>query len=125
MLLLLASCKQVEYIHSHVSDTIYSSVVRIDSVRLVDSVHINTYTHGDTVYLEKIKVVYRDRFKTKHDTVYITKNEAIKMPIPTEREPSIWERIGGMLNEARWLIITAVVACVAFRIFRRKTPQKN
>jgi hypothetical protein len=88
-------------------------------------VHINTYSHGDTVYHEEIKVVYRDRFKTIHDTVYIIKNETIKTPIPTEREPSIWERIGGMLNEARWLIITAVVAYFAFRIFKRKTPPKN
>jgi hypothetical protein len=107
------------------SDMEYSAIVRIDSVRLVDSVHINTYSHGDTVYHEEIKVVYRDRVKTIHDTVYIIKNETIKTPIPTEREPSIWERIGGMLNEARWLIITAVVAYFAFRIFKRKTPPKN
>lgn len=120
MLMLLVSCKQVEYIHTNVSDTEYSSVVRIDSVRLVDSVHINTYTHGDTVYHEEIKVVYRDRFKIKYDTVYITKK--IETPIPTEREPSIWERISAMLKEARWLIITAVVAYIAYIFYRRKTP---
>lgn len=119
---LLASCKSVEVVEVVKTETLHSGTVRIDSVRILDSVYVDTYSKGDTVYLEKTKVVYRDRIKIVHDTLYLSEEKTKEIPIPTERKPSIWESISAMLKEARWLIITAVVAYVAFRIFRRKTP---
>lgn len=123
MLMIIASCRSVDVVELVRSDMRHSEIVRIDTVRIKDSVFVNTFTKGDTVYREIIKVVYRDRINIKRDTVYVTKENTQEIPTPTEREPSVWERIGAMFKEARWLIIAAVVAYVTYRIFRRKTPQ--
>jgi hypothetical protein len=119
---LLASCKSVEVVEVVKTETLHSGTVRIDSVRILDSVYVDTYSKGDTVYLEKTKVVYRDRIKIVHDTLYLSEEKTKEIPIPTERKPSIWESISAMLKEARWLIITAVVAYIAYIFYRRKTP---
>lgn len=119
---LLASCKNVEEVEVVKTETLHSGTVRIDSVRILDSVYVDTYSKGDTVYLEKTKVVYRDRIKIVHDTLYLSEEKTKEIPIPTERKPSIWESISAMLKEARWLIITAVVAYIAYIFYRRKTP---
>lgn len=121
--MIIASCRSVDVVELVRSDMRHSEIVRIDTVRIKDSVFVNTFTKGDTVYREIIKVVYRDRINIKRDTVYVTKENTQEIPTPTEREPSVWERIGAMFKEARWLIIAAVVAYVTYRIFRRKTPQ--
>ena len=119
---LLASCKSVEVVEVVKTETLHSGTVRIDSVRILDSVYVDTYSKGDTVYLEKTKVVYRDRIKIVHDTLYLSEEKTKEIPTPTERKPSIWESISAMLKEARWLIITAVVAYIAYIFYRRKTP---
>ena len=93
-IMLLASCRQVEYIpvHSTAKDTIYKESVKIDTFRLVDSVNVHTYTKGDTVYSTKTKVVYRDRYKYIHDTTYISRVDTIRVPIPVERKATLWEK---------------------------------
>lgn len=116
---LLASCKSVEVVEVV---KLHSGTARIDSVRILDSVYVDTYSKGDTVYFEKTKVVYRDRIKIVYDTLYLSEEKTKEIPIPTERKPSIWESISTMLKEAKWLIITAVVAYIAYIFYRRKTP---
>lgn len=95
VLLLLVGCKQVEYIpvESVVKDTIYRESVKIDSVLITDSVYLHIHTVGDTVYSEKTKVVFRDRFKYERDTVYLHRTDTIKVPIPIENKATIWEKI--------------------------------
>lgn len=95
IVLLLVGCKQVEYIpvESVVKDTIYKESVKIDSVLITDSVYLHIRTVGDTVYSEKTKVVYRDRFSLKHDTVFMSRTDTIKIPIPIEHEATIWDKI--------------------------------
>lgn len=98
MVLLLVGCKQVEYIsiESVVKDTIYRESVKIDSVIQTDSVYLHVHTIGDTVYSEKVKVLYRDRYKFERDTIYLHRTErtdTIKIPIPIEHEATMWEKI--------------------------------
>lgn len=92
--LLLASCKQVEYIpiESVVKDTIYRESVKIDSVILTDSVFLHIHTIGDTVYSEKVKVLYRDRYKYERDTIYLHRTDTIRVPVPIERKATLWEQ---------------------------------
>lgn len=94
MLVLLASCKQVEYIpiESVVKDTIYRESVKIDSVILTDSVFLHIHTIGDTVYSEKVKVLYRDRYKYERDTIYLHRTDTIRVPVPIERKATLWEQ---------------------------------
>jgi hypothetical protein len=92
VVLLLASCRQVEYIHTHTNDTIYRENVRIDSVFVADNVKEHIYTKGDTVYSEIVRVVYRDRYKYVYDTTYISRVDTIRVPVPTERKATLWEQ---------------------------------
>lgn len=92
--LLLVSCRQVEYIpiESVVKDTIYRESVKIDSVILADSVFLHIHTIGDTVYSEKVKVLYRDRYKYERDTIYLHRTDTIRVPVPIERKATLWEQ---------------------------------
>lgn len=110
--LLLASCKQVEYIHTHTNDTIYRENVKIDSVMLTDSVFLRVHTKGDTVYSEKVKVVYRDRYKYVYDTTYISRVDTIRIPIPIEHKPMIWERITD-----RFTVLIGAIIIVGFLLW--------
>lgn len=112
VLMLLASCKQVEYIHTHTNDTIYRENVRIDSVMLTDSVFLRVHTKGDTVYSEKVKVVYRDRYKYVYDTTYISRVDTIRIPIPIEHKPMIWERITD-----RFTVLIGAIIIVGFLLW--------
>lgn len=95
LLLLFAavSCKQVESVHTHTSDTVYVGSVKIDTFKLLDSVYYHIYTQGDTIYSEKTKVVYRDRYKYERDTIYLHRTDTIKIPIPIEHKATMWEKI--------------------------------
>lgn len=112
VLMLLASCKQVEYIHTHTNDTIYRENVKIDSVMLTDSVFLRVHTKGDTVYSEKVKVVYRDRYKYVYDTTYISRLDTIRIPIPIEHKPMIWERITD-----RFTVLIGAIIIVGFLLW--------
>lgn len=94
LLLLLAGCRQV-YVPFEISvrDTLVRENVRIDSIMLTDSVFFHIHTVGDTVFSEKTKVVYRDRFSLKHDTVFMSRTDTIKIPTPIEHKATAWERI--------------------------------
>lgn len=94
VLVLLASCKQVEYIpiESVVKDTIYRESVKIDSIILTDSVFLHIHTIDDTVYSEKVKVLYRDRYKYERDTIYLHRTDTIRVPVPIERKATLWEQ---------------------------------
>lgn len=113
--LLLVSCKQVEYIpiESVVKDTIYRENVRLDSVMLTDSVFLHVHTIGDTVYSEKVKVVYRDRYKYVYDTTYISRVDTIRVPVPTERKATLWEQtkenLSGLIRLAGLIVFCGFI----------------
>jgi hypothetical protein len=83
--------------------------VKIDTFRLLDSVYYHIYTQGDTIYSEKTKVVYRDRYKYIHDTTYISRVDTIKIPIPIEHKATIWERIEYRVDDVVSIIGVIIV----------------
>lgn len=110
-LLLLVGCKQVEYVpvENVVKDTIYKERVKIDSIIQTDSVYLHIHTVGDTVYSEKVKVLYRDRYKYERDTIYLHRTDTIKVPIPIEHKATIWERIEYRVDDVVSIIGVIIV----------------
>ena len=51
--------------------------VRVDSVRLKDSVYVSERTVGDTVYVVKTRTQWRDRLQLRVDTVYRSQTDTI------------------------------------------------
>lgn len=108
VVLLLASCKQVEYIHTTSQDTFSRESVKIDSTFSRENVKEFVFIKGDTVYIEKIIEKGIDRYKYIHDTVYIYKCDTIHVPVPFERKATLWEQtkenLGGLIRLAGLIV---------------------
>lgn len=78
-LLILCSCSKKIYVpvESVRIDTFVKSAVRVDSVRLTDSVYVVEKMQGDTFYITKTKTQWRDRLQLRVDTVYRSKMDTI------------------------------------------------
>ena len=78
-LLILCSCSKKIYVpvESVRIDTFVKSAVRVDSVRLTDSVYVVERMQGDTFYITKTKTQWRDRLQLRIDTVYRSKADTI------------------------------------------------
>jgi len=88
----MAGCK-TKYVavpEYHYSDSVRTEYVR-DSIIRHDSVYVNTYTQGDTVYLTK--VVTRDTYKDRivHDTLRLTLTDSVRVPLPTETKSEVYK----------------------------------
>lgn len=94
---LLGSCKTVkekDIERVEVHDTVRMVTVKRDSVVRYDSVFVNQYTKGDTVYRDKdvIRYAYIDR--VKRDTVYLDKVRIVEKEeekeVEKKQKPSVW-----------------------------------
>lgn len=122
MLSLLTGCKSVQYVPVETvrTDSVYVDRYLRDSIYQRDSVFINRWTVGDTIYQDKIvyKYIYRD--KVKYDTVGILRSDTVRVPFPVDRELSKWEQI--MLDVGGWAIgvviitILIVIGCMVYKL---------
>jgi len=83
VLWLLCGCvtRYVAVPEYHYSDSVRTEYVR-DSIIRHDSVYVNRYTQGDTVYLTKVvaRNTYKDRIV--HDTLRFTRTDSVAVPAP-------------------------------------------
>ena len=114
---LLSGCKSVQYVPVETvrTDSVYIDRFQRDSIYQRDSVFVNRWTAGDTVYQDKVvwKYVYRD--KVKYDTVAILRSDTVRVPYPVERRLSTWEQV--RLNVGGWAIGCMVITIIIFSIY--------
>lgn len=118
----LAGCKSVQYVPMETvrTDSIYVDRYQRDSIYQRDSVFVNRWIAGDTVYQDKViwKYVYRD--KVKYDTVAILRSDTINVPYPVECKLSKWEQL--KLNVGGWaisiiiIIVLIVMGCMVYKL---------
>lgn len=118
----LAGCKSVQYVPVETvrTDSIYVDRYQRDSIYQRDSVFVNRWTAGDTIYQDKVvwKYVYRD--KVKYDTVAILRSNTINVPYPVECKLSKWEQL--KLNVGGWaisiiiIIVLIVMGCMVYKL---------
>ena len=79
LVLLLSSCSRSVYVPVETVrvDTFLKTAVRVDSVRLTDSVYVSERTVGDTVYVVKTRTQWRDRLQLRVDTVYRSQTDTV------------------------------------------------
>lgn len=119
---LLSGCKSVQYVPVETvrTDSIYVDRYQRDSIYQRDSVFVNRWTAGDTIYQDKVvwKYVYRD--KVKYDTVAILRSDTINVPYPVECKLSKWEQL--KLNVGGWaisiiiIIVLIVMGCMVYKL---------
>lgn len=122
MLSLLAGCKSVQYVPFETvrTDSVYVDRYLRDSIYQRDSVFINRWTAGDTVYQDKVvwKYVYRD--KVKYDTVAILRSDSVRVPYPIDRKHTKWEQIrldvGGWAIGVVIITILIVIGCMVYKL---------
>lgn len=117
-----AGCKSVQYVPMETvrTDSIYVDRYQRDSIYQRDSVFVNRWTAGDTIYQDKVvwKYVYRD--KVKYDTVAILRSDTINVPYPVECKLSKWEQL--KLNVGGWaisiiiIIVLIVMGCMVYKL---------
>ena len=113
----LAGCKSVQYVPVETvrTDSIYVDRYQRDSIYQRDSVFVNRWIAGDTVYQDKVvwKYIYRD--KIKYDTVAILRSDTLRVPYPVESRLSTWEKI--RLKVGGWAIGCMVITIIIFSIY--------
>lgn len=89
LLLLLCSCRTIEPVVQHQTDTLYVSQVMRDSIYVHDSVRI--VEKGDTVTSYVYRYVYRDRYVA--DTVYESRTDTVTVSVDVPAELTDWQRL--------------------------------
>lgn len=119
---ILTGCKSVQFVPVETvkTDSFYIDRFQRDSIYQRDSVFVNRWTAGDTIYQDKVvwKYVYRD--KVKYDTVAILRSDTINVPYPVECKLSKWEQL--KLNVGGWaisiiiIIVLIVMGCMVYKL---------
>lgn len=118
---LLCGCRQMQYVPvvTVLHDSVYVTQVQRDSIIRFDSVYIRDA--GDTVWLEKYKYLYRDRWRV--DTLVSVRTDTVSVPLPVERKLTRWERVkleaGGYAIVIGFCVVLAVVGWMVYRIRRK------
>ena len=68
----------------HNTDTLYKTNLRVDSFRILDSVFVETFVRGDTVYKTHNVYKWRDRISYKTDTIFqfVLRSDSTQVPVP-------------------------------------------
>lgn len=76
------------------TDTLYKTNYIADTFRVHDSIYVESYAVGDTIYKTKNVYKWRDRVSVKTDTIYksILRADTIPVPAPVEHKATWWER---------------------------------
>lgn len=121
LICLLSGCKSVQYVPVETvrTDSVYVDRYLRDSIYQRDSVLINRWTAGDTVYQDKVvwKYVYRD--KVKYDTVAVLRLDSVRVPYPVERKLTRWEQF--RLDVGGWaigIVIIVILIVVGYMIYK-------
>lgn len=105
------------------TDTLYKARTSADTFRLHDSVYVEHYTRGDTVYSQKSVWRWRDRISVKTDTVYkaMLQTDTTRLPIPVERKLSTWERTQMRVGQFTiGAVVLVVLSLLLWLIHRRR-----
>lgn len=119
---ILTGCKSVQFVPVETvkTDSVYIDRFQRDSIYQRDSVFVNRWTAGDTIYQDKVvwKYVYRD--KVKYDTVAILRSDTVRVPYPVERRLTTWEQVrlnvGGWAIGAVIIFILIVVGIIVYKL---------
>lgn len=115
----LGACRSVRYIpvESVRLDSVVTILYQRDSIYQHDSVLVKE--KADTMLIERWHTRWSDR--VSHDTLYMSKTDTIRIPVPVERKLTKAERT--YIAIGKWsvgAVAGLVFAAICFIFFRRK-----
>ena len=123
VLTLLFGCTTTKYVPvpSISVDSVYVDRWLRDSVYLHDSVFVNQWTQGDTVFVDKVVTRYKYKDRLRHDTVAIVRTDSVQVPYPIEKDLGWWEKT----RLYSFPVLVAMVAVLAFVVVWLAIKQKK
>lgn len=121
LLCLLTGCRSVQYVPVETvkRDSIYLHKVTRDSIFKYDSIYVRD--KGDTLYVERWKYLYRDRWRV--DTLVSVRTDTVSVPYPVERKLTKWQQFkmdaGGYAIVIGFCVVLVVVGWMVYRIRRK------
>ena len=112
VLTLLFGCTTTRYVPvpSVSVDSVYVDRFHRDSVYLHDSVFVNQYSKGDTVFVDKVVIKYAYKDKWRYDTISIVRTDSVQIPYPVEKDLNWWDKT----RMYSFPLLVAIVAVLAF-----------
>lgn len=107
--LLLVSCRTAERVTEDVRsmrDTVYVSRLASDTVHTADTVRLLVRERGDTVWMARETVRWRDRSHVRHDTLWrertdtVTRVERMEVERPRKMGDWAWQMAAGAMGGA-------------------------
>ena len=104
------------------TDTLYRTNYIADTFRVHDSIYVESYMIGDTIYKTKNVYKWRDRVSVKTDTIYkaMLQTDTTRLPIPVERKLSTWERTQMHVGQFTIGAVVLVVLSLLLWLIHRK-----
>lgn len=104
------------------TDTLYKTNYIADTFRVHDSIYVESYAVGDTIYKTKNVYKWRDRVSVKTDTIYkaMLQTDTTRLPIPMERKLSTWERTQMHIGQFTIGAVVLVVLSLLLWLIHRK-----
>lgn len=105
------------------TDTLYKTNYKADTFRVHDSIYVESYAVGDTIYKTKNVYKWRDRVSVKTDTIYksILRADSIPVPVPVEHKATWWERTQMFAGKiAVGAVVLFVISLLLWLIHRRR-----
>lgn len=104
------------------TDTLYKTNYKADTFRVHDSVYVESYMIGDTIYKTKNVYKWRDRVSVKTDTIYksIMRADSIPVPVPVEHKATWWERTQMFVGKIAVGAVVLVVLSLLLWLIHRK-----
>lgn len=104
------------------TDTLYKTNYIADTFRVHDSIYVERYAVGDTIYKTKNVYKWRDRVSVKTDTIYksILRADSIPVPVPVERKATWWERTQMHVGQFTIGAVVLVVLSLLLWLIHRK-----
>lgn len=99
-------------------------IVRTDSFVKRDSIHVNdsVFIHekGDTVWVEKYKTLYRDRWREVIKTDTVIKRDSIPYKVEVEKPLTWWQEKKIEFGELAMLIMAGLMLFIVLKFVIRK-----
>lgn len=113
---MLSSCRSSKgIVETVLHDSIFYTHTLKDSVFIKDSVVIQEFVKGDTIFVSKIKFLTKYNERIKNDTVYISKTDTVKevgVKECSSKGSSFWTRV------IPALIIFNIAFVIIYMIYR-------
>ena len=124
---LFFGCKSVKYVpvESVRTDSVYVDRFTRDSVYLRDSVYVNRWIVGDTVFVDKVSVKYLYRDRWRHDTVAVVRRDSVQVPLPVEKPLGWWQQARLKLFWPLVAVVAVLAVAVWWMIARIRKQEKG